>query len=41
MVLLKIIGAIVLIFFILVLAIGAICEVYEEKYMKAGENNGS
>ena len=41
MVLLKIIGAIVLIIFLLVLAIGAICEVYEEKYMKAGDNNGS
>lgn len=36
MVLLKILGAIVLIIFLLVLAIGAIGEVYEEKYMKAG-----
>lgn len=41
MVLLKAIGLIVFFIFLLVLTIGAICEVYEEKYMKAGDNNGS
>lgn len=41
MVLLKILGAIVLIIFLLLLAISVICEVYEEKYMKAGDNNDS